>query len=460
VKLSSPVHFIGISGIGMSALARLLLQRGYTVSGSSDRATALTARLQSEGATIAIGHAAGNLGAARTVVVSSAIPAGNSEVEAARAGGIEIVRRGALLAHLMEDRRGIAIAGTHGKTTATAMLACVLEAGGFDPSVIVGGERLDTGSNARNGSGEWFVAESDESDGSFLDLRPRIGVVTNVENDHVASEEEFERMRGSFATFLSALPHDGLAVVGIDEPHGAALAGAERSARTLTFGFSPAAQIRASDVNFSGFDSHSTILVDGSARGELQLGVPGEMNVRNALPAIAVALELGMHFGDVARALEAFSGVKRRFEIVARSSRMTVIDDYAHHPTAVAATIAAARGGFNGSIVVAFQPHRYTRTSYLAADFARALRGADRVLLTEVYAASERPIDGVGARSIGEPLRALGGEVDYVDDVERLPERVLAVAPEGALVLFLGAGSITSAAAALAEQLERPPVPR
>ena len=460
MKLSSPVHFIGISGIGMSALARLLLQRGYTVSGSSDRATGLTARLQSEGATIAIGHDAGNLGAAQTVVVSSAIPAGNSEVEAARARGTEIVRRGALLAHLMEDRRGIAIAGTHGKTTATAMLACVLEAGGFDPSVVVGGERLDTGSNARNGSGEWFVAESDESDGSFLDLRPRIGVVTNVENDHVASDEEFERMRDSFGKFLSALPHDGLAVVGIDEPHGAALAGLERAARTLTFGFSPAAQIRASGVNFSGFGSHSTILVEGSARGELQLAVPGEMNVRNALPAIAVALELGMHFGDVARALEAFGGVKRRFEIVARTPRMTVVDDYAHHPTAVAATIAAARGGFAGPIVVAFQPHRYTRTSYLAADFARSLRGADRVLLTEIYAASERPIDGVGARSIGEPLRALGGEVDYVDDIERLPERVLAVAPDGALVLFLGAGSITAAAAALAGQLERPPVPR
>ena len=455
MNLLSPVHFIGISGIGMSALARILLQRGCTVSGSSDRATPLTALLQAEGATIAIGHAARNVDGAQTVVVSSAIVAGNPEVVAARERGLEIVRRGTLLAQLMHARRGIAIAGTHGKTTTTAMLAAVLEAGGLDPTVVVGGERVDTATNARDGKGEWFLAESDESDGSFLDLRPEIGVVTNVENDHVASAEEFERMRASFTGFLSGVPPNGLALVGIDEPNGAALAAVLREARTRTFGLSPAAAVRARGVSFSGFGSRSTIVVDGDERGELRLCVPGDMNVRNALPAVGVALELGMRFDDIAAALEAFRGVRRRFEIVARTPRMTVVDDYAHHPTAVAATLAAARGGFSGPIVVAFQPHRYSRTSYLAGDFAHALRGADRVLLTDVYAASEAPIDGVDARSIGEPLRAFGTEVEYVDDVERLPERVLALAPPGALVLFLGAGSITSAAAALGRELER-----
>jgi UDP-N-acetylmuramate--alanine ligase len=460
VNLSSPVHFVGISGIGMSALARLLLQRGCAVSGSSDRATPLTARLQAEGATIAIGHRARNVDGARTVVVSSAIAPDNPEVVAARERGIEVVRRGALLAHLMQARRGIAIAGTHGKTTTTAMLAAVLESGGLDPTVVVGGERIDTASNAHDGNGEWFVAESDESDGSFLELRPEIGVVTNVENDHVASEEEFGRMRASFATFLSNVPANGLALVGIDEPQGAALARLSRASRTRTFGLSAAADIRARDVSFAGFGSHSTIVGAAGELGELLLCVPGEMNVRNALPAVAVSLELGLRFEEIAQALAAFGGVRRRFEIVARTPRMTIVDDYAHHPTAVAATIAAARGGFAGPIVVAFQPHRYSRTSYLAADFARALHGADRVLLTGVYAASERPIDGVDARSIGEPLRALGTEVEYVDDVEALPESLLACAPEGALVLFLGAGSITSGAAALARELERRAVAR
>jgi UDP-N-acetylmuramate--alanine ligase len=453
VRLSSAVHFVGIGGIGMSALARVLLARGYRVSGSSDRASALTDSLRAEGAVVSIGHDAGNLGSAGTVVVSSAIEAQNPELVAARERELEIVRRGALLAHLMEGRRGIAVAGTHGKTTTTAMLARVLEGGGLDPTVVVGGLRVDTGSNARDGGGELFVCESDESDGSFLDLRPEIAIVTNIENDHVASDAELHRLIASFDTFLGALPAHGLALVGVDEPNAAALASVARAARTRTFGFG-SADLRAGDAAFGNFGSRSRLELDGKVLGTLQLAVPGALNVFDALPAVATGLEFGLEFERIAHALGGFRGVRRRFEVLARTPRLTVVDDYAHHPTAVAATIAAARAHFSGPLIVAFQPHRYTRTRYLAEAFARALGGADRVVLTDIYAASEAPLEGIDARTIGVPLAALGTVVDYVADVRELPAHLLASAPAGALVLLLGAGSITSAATELANALE------
>jgi UDP-N-acetylmuramate--alanine ligase len=459
VRLSSAVHFIGISGIGMSALARILLQRGYRVSGSSDRGTVLTDRLRAEGARVAIGHDAEHLADAETVVVSSAIGADNPELVAARARGLTVLHRGVLLAELMHERRGIAVAGTHGKTTTTAMIARVLEAAGLDPTVVVGGERVDTGSNARDGAGEWFVSEADESDLSFLDLRPELAVVTNVENDHVASDAELPRLLEAFERFAASVKAGGCVFAGIDEPHGAALAARPRDARTRTFGFSAGADVRAAGARFANGGSRFDVVVDGTRAGEIALAVPGTINVLDALPAAAIGLELGVPFAAIAAALGGFRGVRRRFEIVARDARMTVVDDYAHHPTAVAATIAAAREGFGGTLVVAFQPHRYTRTRYLANEFARALRGADHVVLTDVYAASEEPLPGVGAASIGEPLAALGGDVAYVPDVAALPAYLLAVAPPGALVLMLGAGSITRAAHELGEALARAPVP-
>jgi UDP-N-acetylmuramate--alanine ligase len=446
------VHFVGISGIGMSALARILLQSGVSVSGSSDRATPLTDLLRAEGARITIGHAAANLGAAARVIVSTAISEENPELRAARAKGLDVLRRGTLLAELMAPKRGIAIAGTHGKTTTTAMTACVLEAGGIDPTVVVGGERVDTGTNARLGASEWFLSESDESDRSFLELRPEIAVLTNVENDHVDSDAELPALIAAFATFLDAVPAHGLVLIGNDDPRAAAIGQRPRAARTLTFGFE-AADIVASERRFADFGSLSRISANGSVLGELRLQVPGEINILDALPAIAIGLELGVPFGEAAEALAEFRGVRRRFEIHARMPRMTVVEDYAHHPTAVAATIAAARADFSGPIVVAFQPHRFSRTRYLAAEFAHALRGADRVVLTDVYAASEQPLAGVSARSIGEPLSALGGSVEYIARPEDLPEHLLATAPEGALVLMFGAGSITSAAARLGREV-------
>ncbi len=447
------VHFIGISGIGMSALARILMQRGVRVSGSSDRRTALTDLLVAEGARVAIGHAAEHLRDATTVVISSAIGRDNPELVAAHARGLEIVHRGALLAYLMSDRRGIAIAGTHGKTTTTAMVARVLEAGGLDPTVVVGGERMDTHTNARDGKGAWLVSEADESDLSFLDLRPEIAVVTNIENDHIASDAEMPRLLSAFERFTANVSAHGIAYFGIDESHSASLSGHKRRARTRTFGFDPRADIRAANPLYGGFGARFTAVVDGRALGEISLGVPGAINVLDALPALGIALELGVSFATIAESLAGFRGVRRRFEILARTERMIVVDDYAHHPTAVAATIAAARADFPGPIVVAFQPHRYTRTQYLAGDFARALCGADRVILTDVYAASEAPLPGVDATAIGAPLAALGADVAYVGSVEELPAYLLETVPHGALLLVLGAGSITNAAANLAASL-------
>ncbi len=453
MRLSRAVHFVGISGIGMSALARILLQRGYSVSGSSDRRTSLTERLVLEGARVEVGHAASHLGAAGTVVASTAIADDNPELVAARARGIEIVHRGALLAHLMHERRGIAIAGTHGKTTTTAMVASVLEAGGIDPTVIVGGERIDTDSNARDGAGAWLVSEADESDLSFLDLRPELAVVTNIENDHVASDAELPGMIAAFERFAGTVPVSGLVLFGCDDARAAALARIPRPARTRTFGFDAAANVRAAHARYADFGSTFLVSVDGAVAGEIALAVPGAINVLDALPAVAIGLEFGVPFATIARGLARFGGVRRRFEILARTPRMTLVDDYAHHPTAVAATLAAARENFAGPIVVAFQPHRYTRTKYLANDFARALAGADLAILTDIYAASEAPLPGVDARSIGTPLLALGTDVAYVADVAALPAYLLDRAPHGALVLMLGAGSITGAAATLAREL-------
>ncbi len=450
------VHFVGISGIGMSALARILLQRGDVVTGSTDRRNGVVDALEREGARVAIGHARENIGAASLLVISTAIAPENPELVAARDAGIEIVHRGALLARLMGERRGIAIAGTHGKTTTTAMLSRVLEVGGLDPTYVVGGERVDSLTNARDGRGAWLVAEADESDLSFLDLRPEIAVVTNIENDHIASDAEMPRLLAAFEEFLASVPSHGLSLIGTGEPRAAALVERPRASRTQTFGFEAHADVRASDVRYANFGSTFTVHVRGERLGEVALAVPGAINVLDALPGVAIARELGVPFATVADAFAGFRGVRRRFEVLARSPRMTVVDDYAHHPTAVEATIAAARANFAGPIVAVFQPHRYTRTQYLADGFARALRGADRIVLTDVYAASEAPIPGVDATAIGAPLAALGANVAYVADVHDLPAYLEANVPQGALVLHLGAGSITGAAAELARMLEAP----
>jgi len=443
----------------MSAIARILLARGEYVSGSDVKETSLLAQLRAEGARISIGHDARNIDGATTVVLSSAIDRMNPETVAARRAGVAVLHRGELLAQLMRERRGIAICGTHGKTTTTAMAHAVLRGCGIDAGLALGGIDVQLESNACDGTSAWFATEADESDGSFALLDPVIAVVTNIENDHLASDDDLPHLVRAFGEFLKKLPEDGLAIIGIDNAQSASLATAgenaeySRRARTVTIGLTPQADLHASNIRFADLGSTFDVMAGEIRLGTVGLCVPGEINVQNALAAIAIARELEIPFAKITAALRGFHGVRRRFDIVARSERMIVVDDYAHHPTAVRATIAAARDYAHGPLVVAFQPHRYTRTAYLARDFADALHDADRVYLAPIYAASEPSIPGVSERSIGEPLEAAGIRVSYVNDVDDLERRLYDEVPHGAIVLMLGAGNITDVAQRLAQRI-------
>jgi UDP-N-acetylmuramate--alanine ligase len=439
----------------MSAIARILLGRGERVSGSDIAATPLVEALRSEGVRVTIGHAAENTRGARTVVVSSAIDRRNPEYAAARRNGTDVLHRGEMLAQLMTRRRGIAVCGTHGKTTTTAMIHGVLRAGGIDAGLALGGIDVLLETNAHDGTSPWFVTEADESDGSFALLEPSLAVVTNIENDHVVSDDDLPQLVRAFAEFLAKLPEDGTAIIGADNSLSVSLVSHDLRARTITFGSGARADVRAANLRFEGLGARFDAIVAETKAGRIELSVPGLMNVQNALAAIAVGCELAVPFAQIAEGLRAFRGVRRRFDILARTERMIVVDDYAHHPTAIRATIAAAGEYHGGPLVVAFQPHRYTRTAFLARDFADALRGAQRVYLVPVYAASEPAIPGVSERSIGEPLASSGADVRYAARVDDLEERIFEEAPAGALVLMLGAGNITDVAARLAQRVAR-----
>jgi UDP-N-acetylmuramate--alanine ligase len=448
------VHFVGVGGIGMSAIARILIARGQAVSGSDVKTTPLIETLRGEGVTVSIGHDAANINGAQSVVVSSAIDMRNPEYVAATRLGLPILRRGEMLARLLDERAGIAICGTHGKTTTTAMTHAVLRHGGIDAGLVLGGIDTLLATNAHDGSSPWFVTEADESDGSFALLSPRIAVLTNIENDHLNSDDELPQLVRAFDEFLAKLPEDGIAIVGVDNPLSASLMDHPRVARTIAYGLGPRADVRAANIRFDGLGSHFDAIAGDVCLGAVELQAPGLINVENALAAIAVARALDVPFVKIAQALRAFRGVRRRFDILTRNDRMVVVDDYAHHPTAVRATIAAARQYHRGALFVAFQPHRYSRTAFLARDFADALRGADRVYLAPVYSASEPAMPGVSERLIGEPLAAAGTAVHYVARVDDLEERLFDDAPDGAMVLMLGAGNITEIAAHLAARVE------
>lgn len=449
-------HFVGVGGIGMSAIARVLLARHEAVSGSDVTATPLVEELRREGVRITIGHHARNVRDAQTVVVSSAIDSRNPESLAAARSGIPVLHRGEMLARLLQGRRGISVCGTHGKTTTTAMTHAVLRRGGVDAGLVLGGIDASLGSNAYDGTSEWFVTEADESDGSFALLEPSIAVVTNIENDHLSSDDELPALARAFAEFLAKLPDDGLAVIGVDNPLSASLTAHELRASIVTFGLAADAKVRPEKVRYENFGSTFMVCSGNRALGRVRLHVPGAMNVQNALAAIAVGTELGLPFAAIAEALDAFRGVRRRFEVMLASARATIVDDYAHHPTAVRATIAAARRYHRGELVVAFQPHRYTRTAFLAREFAAALHGTDRIYLTPVYAASEPAIPGVSERLIGESLAGSGASVSYVRSVDELERRLFEEVPPGAMVLVLGAGDISGVAERLAGRLAAP----
>ena len=452
------IHFVGIGGSGMSGIAEVLLNLGYTVSGSDAASSAATMRLAQAGATVALGHAAGHVKGADAVVVSTAVRPDNPEVMAARAARIPVVPRAVMLAELMRLKQGIAIAGTHGKTTTTSLVASILAAGGLDPTFVIGGRLNSAGANARLGSGEFIVVEADESDASFLMLSPVIAVVTNIDNDHMETYgHDFARLKGAFIEFLSRLPFYGNAVLCSDDAHVREIVPFVSKPIT-TYGLAEGAQVRAVNVRADGEMMSFTAQRDGASTLAVQLNLPGVHNVCNALAAIAVATELGVPDAAICEALSSFTGVGRRFsrhgDIAVAGGRFTLIDDYGHHPVEMAATIAAARGAYPGRrLVLAFQPHRYTRTRDCFEDFVRVLSGTDGLLLTDVYAAGETPIVAADGRALARAVRVAGKvEPVFVESIDDMPAAILAAARPGDVVITMGAGSIGGVPARLMER--------
>ena len=442
------VHFVGIGGVGMSGIAEVLCTLGYQVSGSDNADNATTRRLQKLGVEIHRGHAASNVLEADCVVVSSAIRVDNPELMEARAQRIPVVPRAEMLAELMRFKRGIAVAGTHGKTTTTSLTASVLAEGGIDPTFVIGGQLLAAGANARLGDGEWLVAEADESDGSFLRLNPQIAIVTNIDADHLENYGgDFAQVKAAFDEFMHRLPFYGLAVLCHDHPRVRALiAGGRVEKRLVTYGLGAEADYRATEVRFDGLRSRFVAFGRGERLGEVTLAMPGLHNVQNALGVLAVAEFLGVRFEVFREALAHFQGVGRRFTVRGEAAGVTVVDDYGHHPAEIRATLAAARSGIAAGgrrIVVAFQPHRYTRTRDLMDEFAAAFDDAEVVALTEIYGAGEEPIPGVTGEALAEAVRGHGHQ-----DVQYLPRRAelgAALGPllrRGDLLITLGAGDI------------------
>ena len=450
------VHFIGIGGVGMSGIAEVLVTLGYQVSGSDQSDSATTRRLVSLGATVHRGHVAGNIDGADVVVVSSAISATNPELAAAHARRIPVVPRAEMLAELMRFKRGIAIAGTHGKTTTTSLCASVLSEGGLDPTFVIGGQLLSAGANARLGGGQWLVAEADESDGSFLRLNPLVAVVTNIDADHLENYGgDFERVKAAFNEFLHRLPFYGLAVLCVDDAEVAALA-AQTPRHLVTYGIDQAADVFARDVRPEGACMRFTLHLPESEPQDVTLNLPGRHNVLNALAAAAIGWQLGVEPAQIASALHKFQGIGRRFNLKGEldfgRGTALLVDDYGHHPRELEAVFAAARGGWpQRRLVVAFQPHRYTRTRDLFDDFAAVLSSADAVVLTEVYAAGEAPIIGADARSLARAIRSRG-RIDPVvaGSARELPAVLADLLADGDLLLMMGAGDIGTVAADLA----------
>ncbi|MFO1323005.1 MAG: UDP-N-acetylmuramate--L-alanine ligase [Burkholderiales bacterium] len=452
------VHFVGIGGAGMSGIAEVLVTQGYAVSGSDLADGAATARLARLGATIAIGHAAANVAGADAVVVSTAVAADNPEVVAARERGIPVVPRALMLAELMRLKQGIAVAGTHGKTTTTSLVASVLAEGGLDPTFVIGGRLLSADANARLGKGEFLVAEADESDASFLYLTPVLAVVTNIDADHMETyEHDFSKLTRAFVDFLQRLPFYGVAVVCVDDANVRAIL-PEVTKKLVTYGLADDADLRAVDVVNMGGRMRFVAKARGARDLSVELALAGIHNVRNALAAIAVGREVGVDDAAIGRALAEFHGVGRRFQrhgevALAGGGAFTLIDDYGHHPAEMEATLEAARSSFPGRrLVLAFQPHRYTRTRDLFEDFVRVLSTVDALVLADVYPAGEAPIVAADGRALARAVRVAGKvEPVFVEDVAELPDALRSLVRAGDVVLTMGAGSIGTTAARLVQ---------
>jgi UDP-N-acetylmuramate--alanine ligase len=444
----SHIHLIGIGGAGMGGIAEVLVNLGYQVQGSDLRANNVTARLQKMGVRIFIGHAAGQVAGADVVVVSTAVGAANPELLAAHEARIPVVPRAEMLAELMRFRQGIAVAGTHGKTTTTSLVASVLAEGGLDPTFVIGGQLKSAGSNARLGTGRYLVAEADESDASFLHLQPVIAIVTNIDNDHLVTHGgDFDKLRQSFVEFLHNLPFYGLAVLCSDDPQVRGLLPLV-GRPMMRYGLGDEADLRAVGLERLGARTRFAVLREGRQPLSVTLNLAGLHNVRNALAAIAVATELEVADPSIQRALESFEGIGRRFETLGEvqtaAGRVTIVDDYGHHPTEIEATLEAARQAWPGRrLVLAFQPHRYTRTHDLIDDFGRVLSGADALIVTEVYAAGEDPIPNADGRAICRAVRGRGQiEPVFVEQVGDLAGALAGLIEDGDVILTMGAGSI------------------
>ncbi|KVT69235.1 UDP-N-acetylmuramate--alanine ligase [Burkholderia ubonensis] len=456
------IHFVGIGGAGMSGIAEVLVNLGYQVSGSDLSRNAVTDRLEALGARIAIGHDAANIEGANAVVVSTAVRSDNPEVLAARAKRVPIVQRAVMLAELMRLKQGIAIAGTHGKTTTTSLVASVLAAGGLDPTFVIGGRLISAGANARLGTGDFIVAEADESDASFLNLYPVIEVITNIDADHMDTYgHDFARLKQAFIEFTQRLPFYGSAVVCVDDPNVRQII-PFISKPVVRYGLSPDAQVRAEDIDARDGRMHFTVIREGREPLPVVLNLPGLHNVQNALAAIAIATDLGVSDDAIQQALAEFNGVGRRFQRygevpAADGGSYTLIDDYGHHPVEMAATIAAARGAFPGRrLVLAFQPHRYTRTRDCFDDFVNVLSTVDALVLTEVYAAGEAAITTANGDALSRALRAAGKvEPVFVAAIDDVPDALTKVAQNGDVVITMGAGSIGGVPAKLVQHTQQ-----
>ena len=448
------VHFVGIGGIGMSGIAEVLLNLGYRVTGSDVRVTAITARLEKCGATVYPRHVAENVKGAHVVVTSSAVRTDNPEIQEAERGKIPVIARAEMLAELARLKYSITVAGTHGKTTTTSMIATILDRAGLDPTVVVGGILNTIGSNARLGKGEFIVLEADESDRSFLLLSPTIAVVTNIEADHLDRYRDLEDIQAAFLSFINKVPFYGAAILNLDEAAVQSLI-PQVKRRIITYGTAAPSDVRITDVNIEGLGSTFTLLFNGVASQRFRLHVPGVHNVLNATAAFAAARDMGVEPGIIAGALESFQGVERRFQIKSQHG-ITVIDDYAHHPTEIRATLGAAKAANFRRIFAVFQTHRYSRTFHLSDEFARAFNLADDVLILDIYPAGENPIAGVTTPALIEKIKSFGHKsAIYAPNFEMIESYIIAHAKEGDAVVVMGAGNVTKLSDALSQRFSR-----
>ncbi|PLX98556.1 MAG: UDP-N-acetylmuramate--L-alanine ligase [Desulfuromonas sp.] len=448
------IHFVGIGGIGMSGIAEVLLNLGYQISGSDLREGETTRRLTSLGAEIYYGHAAENLVDVDVVVTSTAVRKDNPEVDEAHRRMVPVIPRAEMLAELMRMKYGIAVAGTHGKTTTTSMVATVLHHGGIDPTAVIGG-RLDMfDSNAKLGQGKFLVAEADESDGSFLKLSPTIAIVTNIDADHLDFYNDFEEIKQTFIDFINKIPFYGLAVLCLDDP-GVQEVLPQVNKRFTTYGLSKQADIRAIDIEHQGGRTAFTAIIGGQEAGRISFNMPGDHNVLNALSCVAVCHELGMGFGEIRDGFKDFGGVGRRFQVKYEGQGIMVVDDYGHHPVEIRATLAAARKGWDRRVVTVFQPHRYSRTKALFEDFLTAFYQSDALIITDIYAASEDPIPGVDAADLVKGIVEHGHkDVRHISGSEEIVTYLEEIVRDGDMVITLGAGNVWQIGEAFAARLK------